>query len=210
MSVGADHKAHAEAIAAREADILGKPQRIAPLAHEDVSAEAWEALNAFRTSLGFGPAKEMPGYNRTLLKHPEIFKLRLEIGSTFFRGSLPVRERELAVLRIGWLLRAPFEWGEHVEIARRAGISSEEIERVIEGSVASGWALHEAALLRAVEEMLSNQMIADDTWALLAQAWNEKQLIEFPMLVGQYVGTAMLQNSLRIRLESGNRGLSHR
>lgn len=207
---GASRGALAAAIAAREAEILGKPQRIAPLPLDEVSAEAWDALNAFRGLMGLGPAKDLPGFSRTLLKHPEIFKRRLELGATFFGGTLPARERELAILRIGWLTRAPFEWGEHVDIARRCGVGGEEIERVIVGSVADGWSAHEAAILSAVEEMLANQTVSDETWAVLAQSWSEQQLIEFPMLVGHYIGAAIMQNVLRIRLEDGNTGLTRR
>ena len=75
---------------------------------------------------------------------------------------------------------------------------------------APGWTEHEAAILRAVEEMLSTQTVSDATWATLAKTWDEQQLLEFPMMVGQYVCTAIVQNTLRIRLENGNPGLTHR
>jgi hypothetical protein len=83
-------------------------------------------------------------------------------------------------------------------------------ERVIEGSTAPGWSDHDATILRGVEELLSQQAICDQTWAALAKSWDEPQLIEFSMLVGQHVATAMLQNALRIRLTDANPGLSQR
>jgi alkylhydroperoxidase family enzyme len=200
----------ADAIAAREAEIVGKPQRVAPLPIERVSQEIWGTVNNIRKAIGLPPATDLPGYSRTMVRHPEIFRLQLEMGTAIFTGKIPARERELAVLRIGWLLRAPYEWGEHVGIGRRYGLTKEEISRVIEGSGASGWTEHEAAILRAVEEMLANQMVSDATWAVLAKTWDEQQLLEFPMMVGQYVCTAIVQNTLRIRLEKGNPGLTHR
>ena len=39
---------------------------------------------------------------------------------------------------------------------------------------------------------------------------DEQQLIEFPMMVGQYVATAFVQHTLRIRLAKDNPGLSYR
>jgi alkylhydroperoxidase family enzyme len=152
----------------------------------------------------------MPGYSLTMAKHPAIFRRQLEMGTAIFGGKLPARERELAVLRIGWLLGAPYEWGEHVDIGQRYGVTKEEIERVIEGSGAAGWTEHEAAILRAIEEILANQTVSDATWATLAKTWDEVQLLEFPMMVGQYVCTAIVQNTLRIRLENGNPGLTYR
>jgi alkylhydroperoxidase family enzyme len=126
------------------------------------------------------------------------------------KGLLSPRERELAVLRVAWLCRAPYEWGQHVEIAKRYAITAEEIERVTKGSTAAGWTEHEAAIVRGVEELLGDQMISDETWDVLARTWDERQLMEFPTLVGQYVSVAYSQNALRIRLNAGNRGLRHR
>jgi alkylhydroperoxidase family enzyme len=200
----------ADAIAAREAEILGPPQRIAPLPIEQVGQDAWNTVNEIRTAIGLGPATDLPGYTLTMVKHPELMKRQLEMGTTIFAGRVPARERELAVLRIGWLLRAPYEWGEHVDIGQRYGVTKEEIERVTQGSGAPGWTEHEAAILRAVEEMLSNLTVSDATWATLAKTWDDQQLLEFPMMVGQYVCTAIVQNTLRIRLEEGNPGLSYR
>ena len=53
-------------------------------------------------------------------------------------------------------------------------------------------------------------MISDVTWAALALNWNEAQLIELPCLVGQYLGVAMLQNSLRMPLAKERKGFAER
>ena len=199
-----------EALAAREAKIVGKPQRIAEIDPADLSDDAREVIIRVRSAAGAVEHSTVPGYFLTMVKHPDLLRCHLEMGTTLFKGRLPARDRELAVLRVGWLCRAPYEWGEHVDIGKRCGITEEEIERVIIGSNAPGWSEHEAAILRAVEQLLSEQFIADDIWATLAKAWDEQQLIEFPMMVGQYVATAYVQNSLRIRLAANNPGLTHR
>jgi alkylhydroperoxidase family enzyme len=125
-------------------------------------------------------------------------------------GVLSPRERELAVLRVGWLCRAPYEWSQHVDIAKRYGVTAEEIERATHGSSAPGWTEHEAAIVRGVEELLGDQSISDDTWNVLARTWTERQLLEFPTLVGYYVAIAYSQNSLRMRLNAGKKGLRER
>jgi 4-carboxymuconolactone decarboxylase len=196
------------AIAAREADITGKPQRIEPLT--ELSPEARDLVVRIRASIGSATGAIVPEYFRTLAKHQEIFRCQLEMGTAIFKGQVPPRERELAVLRIGWLMRAPYEWGEHVSLGKRYGLTTEEIERVIHGSAAPGWSRHEAAILSAVEQLLTEQAINDDTWATLAAGWNEPQLLEFTMIVGQYVSIALVQNALRVRLASGNPGLTSR
>jgi 4-carboxymuconolactone decarboxylase len=199
-----------EAIAAREAEITGKPQRVDPLTPDDLSGDAKDLVTRIRAAIGLAPGADIPEYCLTMVKHPEIFRCQMEMGAAIFKGALSPRERELAVLRVAWLMRAPYEWGEHVDIGQRYGVAKAEIEQVIEGSSAPGWSEHDRALLRGVEELISEQSISDATWATLAKSWNDQQLIEFPMMVGQYVATALVQNSLRMRLMPGNPGLTYR
>ena len=84
----------------------------------------------------------------------------------------------------------------------------EEIDRVQQGSSAPGWSEHEAAILRGVEELLSDFAVSDATWQILARTWDEAQMLEYPSMVGQYVVTAFIQNSVRSRLAPENPGLS--
>jgi alkylhydroperoxidase family enzyme len=195
---------------ARGAQILGKPQRIASLRNDEFDADATALVVNLRASLGLTTSSEMPEVFGLMLKHPGLFRCQMEMGAQLFKGAIPPRERELAVMRVGWLCRAPYEWGEHVAQSKRLGISPEEIERVTQGADAAGWSAHEAAILRGVDELIHDQMIGDDTWNALARTWSERQLIEFPTLIGQYVATAYSQNALRVRLASGSKGLRER
>src|SRR5262245_59944064 len=198
-------------IDAREEEVLGKPARIAPLAPEQFDEEARALVLGLRAALGHSGPTALPSVFGTMLKHPGLFRRQIEMGTELLgKGALAPRERELAILRVAWLCRAPYEWGEHVEIAKECSVTDAEIERVTRGSSAPGWRAHEAAILRGVEELLREQMVSDETWDVLARTWNERQLIEFPTLVGQYVSTAYSQNTLRIRLGARNRGLRHR
>lgn len=194
-------------IDAREAEIIGKPQRIGPLGPDEFDDDAMELVLNIRQTLGHD-TDEMPPVFLLMLRHPGLFRCQMEMGIQLLgKGEISPRERELAILRVGWWCRAPFEWGEHVDIAKRCGITSEEIERVRQGSSAPGWTEHEQAILRGVEELLSDQMLSDETWEILARTWNERQFLEFPMLVGVYFMTALQQNSLRVRLADDNIGL---
>lgn len=153
----------------------------------------------------------LPEIVRTMLRHPELFARQTDMGIQLLgQGALSGRDRELAVLRIGWLCQAPYEWGEHVHVAKKVGITSAEIERITAGSAAPGWGEHEQAILRAVEELYENAIISDATWATLAKRLDERQLIELPIVIGQYQTVAYYQNSLRLRLHDGNLGLKAR
>ncbi|MEI4884324.1 carboxymuconolactone decarboxylase family protein, partial [Klebsiella pneumoniae] len=81
-----------------------------------------------------------------------------------------------------------------------------EIERVTKGPEAPGWNEHDRALLRAVDELHRDSMISDATWNTLAKTLNEAQMLEVPMLIGQYQAGAYVHNSLRLHLRPGNPG----
>jgi alkylhydroperoxidase family enzyme len=197
-------------IETRMAEVLGKPQRIAPIPEDELPPEALEVSKTLRTAFGIPENGSVPDVFRTMLVHPGMFRAQMEVGVEFaMRGAIPPRDREIGVLRNGWLLGAPFEWGEHVDGGKRCGLTQEEIERTKTGSLAPGWTEHEAAICKGVEELHANAMISDATWATLAQTWDDKQMMEFPVLIGQYTLTAFLQNSLRLRLADTNPGLGH-
>jgi 4-carboxymuconolactone decarboxylase len=203
-------KGYGADIAAREAHVIGKTPRIEALADDEMSAETRALVDEVRAAAGAGAASEVPEYMRLLVKHPDLFKVNMETGTVLFLGKILPRERELAVLRVGWLAGAPYEWGEHVRISKRYGVTEEEIERATIGSSAPGWSEHDGAIMRGAEELLSDFAISDATWDILAKSWDEQQLIEFPAMVGAYVVTAFIQNSLRARLAPDNTGLTRR
>jgi alkylhydroperoxidase family enzyme len=139
----------------------------------------------------------------TLVRHPRLFNRWSTFGGTLLRrGELSDRHRELLILRTAWHCHADYEWGQHVRIAGRAGVSDEEITRIVAGPDAPGWSALDAALVRAADELHGDSCITDDTWKVLAESLNERQLIEVCMVVGQYHLVAYTLNSLGVELES--------
>ncbi len=199
------------AVRARNADIVDKPQRIPPMTPEEFTPKVREITDNLQRAVGIEPNGKVPEFVATFLRHPELHHTHTELALTLMRGTLSTRDRELAVLRIGWLCQAPFEWNSHVTVGKRlAGLTTEDVERVMVGSSAPEWNDEDRAVLKAVEELLDDAMISDETWAALAQRLTHQQLLEFPILVGQYLGVAYLQNSIRAELMPGDIGLTAR
>lgn len=195
----------------REREILGQPPRIAPLEPSQMGDKAQEIAARLRAAAGSPDTGQVPEIVATMLRHPELYEKHLNLGIALLgEGVLPARLRELAILRTGWLLGAPYEWGEHVAIGKRAGLTVAEIERVTQGSVAQGWDEHDRAVLLAAEELHASAMISDATWSRLSAFLDDRQLIELPYLIGNYTKVAYLQNALRFRLGPTNPGLSAR
>jgi 4-carboxymuconolactone decarboxylase len=63
-------------------------------------------------------------------------------------------------------------------------------------------------LIQAVDELHDDGKIGDDTWAALADRYDERQLIELPMLVGHYHMLAFTLNTLGVELEPGLTGFA--
>jgi 4-carboxymuconolactone decarboxylase len=199
----------------REAQILGQAPRIEPATLEELGQTATDSTSKLRKAASGSTApvaqQDIPEMMRTLLRHPDLYQRVAEVSIQLLgRGTIAPRERELVVLRVAWLCRAPYEWGEHVRMAKAAGLCSDEIERITAGSTEPGWTAHERALLRAAEELHADAMISDATWKVLAHRFNTRQLLELPVLVGQFTNVAYFQNALRVRLAPGNSGLRAR
>jgi alkylhydroperoxidase family enzyme len=143
----------------------------------------------------------------TLAHHPKLLKRWLVFGNhVLAKSTLPPRERELVILRVGWLCRAEYEWGQHAAIGRAAGLTDPEIQRITAGPDAPGWNALDAALLRAVDELHADSRIGDATWRALSAQLSTRQLIDLLFAVGQYRLVSMALNSLGVELDPGVEG----
>ena len=176
---------------------LEKP-RVEPLAADRLDPE-------LRERFGSGPILRI---FRTLAHHPKLMKRWLVFGNhVLAKSTMPPRERELVILRIGWLCQAPYEWGQHVTIARQSGLSDEEIERIAEGPDAPGWSDFDRTLLRATDELHADAFVSDETWAALASRYSTQQCMDLVFTVGQYNLVSMALNSFGVQPEEGSPGL---
>jgi len=144
---------------------------------------------------------------RTLAAHPKLLKRWGVFGThVLYKNTIPAREREILILRVGWLCRSEYEWGQHVVIACAAGVTDAEIERVKEGADAAGWNGADAVLIRAADELHNDSFVSDSTWQALSNTWNTQQLIDIIFTVGQYHTVSMALNTLGVQLDEGVRG----
>ena len=140
----------------------------------------------------------------TLARYPKLLKRWVVFANHVLNGSsLPARERELIILRTGFLCRSGYEWAQHVAIGRGVGVTDDDIERLVLGSSAEGWTDDERLLLQAVEQLVSDHFIADPTWQTLAARWSEHQLMDLVFAVGQYNLVSMALNSFGVQLDPG-------
>ena len=92
---------------------------------------------------------------RTMLTHPAAAKAFLTWGGYILsrKSTLPPREREIVILRTGFLCKSGYEWTQHVPIGQKAGLTDAEIARIKLGADAPGWSAPDVALLRAADDL---------------------------------------------------------
>ena len=176
--------------------------RITPLTQDEWTDEQRETLEPHY--------REGRVYNviGTLARHWEASK-KFQVWAYHIMGdtsTLVPRERELLILRIGWLCQAEYEWGQHVYFGKGAGLTDEEIARIKEGPDAEGWDPFDATLLRAADELHADALISDATWAALSERYNTQQLMDVVFTVGQYNMVSMALNTFGVQLDKGVKG----
>ena len=113
-------------------------------------------------------------------------------------GVLSNRDHELLALRVASNCKSEFEWVEHVEYARDAGLTEEEITAAAEPTDEFAWSDAQLALLHAADELHKHATLTDKTWANLAQHYDKPALVEILYVVGQYTMLSMVANGLGI------------
>jgi alkylhydroperoxidase family enzyme len=175
---------------------LTKP-RIAPVPDAELDADQKEILAPM--------GDRVLNIFRTMVRAPKAAKGFLAWGNYVLsrRNDLPAREREIVILRIGYLCKAGYEWTQHVPIGVRAGLTDDEVARIKQGAPAPGWSAADQALLRASDELHHDQFITDATWAALKAHFTDKQCMDVVFTAGQYTQVSMILNSFGVQLDAG-------
>jgi 4-carboxymuconolactone decarboxylase len=173
---------------------LSKP-RIAPMTDAEMGPEQKEALKDF----GPGPILNI---FRTLARAPKALSRFNAWGGYVLsrRNDLPAREREIVILRVGYLCRSGYEFTQHTRIGLDSGLTADEIERIKRGADA-GWSAADAALIRATDELHHDHFISDATWAELGRHFTEKQAMDVVFTTGQYTQVSMILNTFGVQVE---------
>lgn len=173
--------------------------RIAPLSDNELSPEQKERLDKARSATG-----SVLNIFRTLVRAPDAFRaFQWWGGYVMTRNSLSPRDREILILRTGWLCRSGYEWTQHHRIGLGSGLSAEDIERIKVGAGAEGWNAAERALLAAADDLNRNHFVSNPVWAALTAHYSERQLMDVVFTVGQYTQVSMILNSFGIQLDEG-------
>ena len=139
----------------------------------------------------------------TMANNPRLLRRYTRLGGAFlYQGTLPGRERELVILRVGRNTRSTYEVHQHLGIGRAAGLTDDEMSAITSTDQTSHtWSDGDALLLAATDEVCSTDTVSDETFGRLAKTFDNPQLVELLLLIGFYRMTAGFLNGAGVEIE---------
>jgi alkylhydroperoxidase family enzyme len=118
-------------------------------------------------------------------------------------SKLDARLRELAILQVGYVARAPYEYAHHIEIGRTFGVTDDDLRAIAQETAGQPTDLPvlDRAVLRAARELAAQPKLADETFALLRAALDEERIVDLIIAIALYCGVVRVLGALEIDLE---------
>ena len=172
--------------------------RIAPLQDAELTDEQLAILSPLIAS------DQLYNIFRTFARTPKALQTFLAWGGYIMSAdnSLTPRQREIVILRVGYLCRSGYEFAQHVLIGLQSGLTEAEIGKIKQGAEA-GWTPEEAALIRMADELVADHFVSDPTWAQLRAHFSEKNVMDAVYTAGQYTQVSMFLNTFGVQLDRG-------
>ena len=172
--------------------------RVKLLEKEDVDPMVEEMYRKMEADGG-----EVINLMKALAHSPKICRDFNRMGVTLLlKGDLSPRLRELAILRVGDLSKADYEWTKHVPIAIAAGAKQGQIDELSTWADSTLFDEQERAVLRFTDEVAANIKASDDTFNKIAEFLSEKEIVELTVTIGYYGMVCRVLETFEIELES--------
>lgn len=171
-----------------------KSPLLAPLRAGEWGDAEYEAVGALFGKSGdevprADSGEPMPPLNVDILavlaRHPSMAREFLRYnGFLLKQGELPLRLRELVVLRVAHARRSAFFWSEHFRVATSGGVPEADIARLARGNGEFDGA--DRLVLEATDEMLADGRLRPATWNRLVDELGTHQAMEVIFVFGTY------------------------
>lgn len=172
--------------------------RLAPVA--EPTDEQAEVL----ARAGTRPGRAALNIFSTMVHNRRVADRVVRLGGAFLgKGTVAPREREIVILRVGHRASAVYEFGQHVVIGRREGLTDDEIADIATDDPRLDWSARDRALIALADELCVDDCVGDATWAVLAESYSDEQLVELLMLAGYYRMISGFLNSAGVQPDEG-------
>jgi alkylhydroperoxidase/carboxymuconolactone decarboxylase family protein YurZ len=118
-------------------------------------------------------------------------------------ATVPRRQRELVILRMGWNCQAEYEFGQHTLMAKANGVTDAEVHSVTRPLSTHDWSDEDGALLQMVDDLYQDDCISNESWERLGVFWKPPEVIEFVASALTYRMVSGFLNSFGVELDEG-------
>lgn len=144
-----------------------------------------------RSALTDAEGRLYGAFNARLLDPPVGTAIQ-ELGAALrFGGELSARAREIVILSVAAAERCEYEWAAHARVARRAGLTEDELEGLRDGAGMPSFSPQEQAVLAAARALIDGRDLSDQQFAAAETQIGLAPLFDIISLVGHYQHTAM-------------------
>lgn len=174
------------------------PARLPPIRPEDATDEVREFLAKWTGGI-FQNADTNPVL-LTFAHHPKLADLFSQLNIHLLSTStLPVKLRQIAIMRTAWICKATYMWSSHLNTSIRCGLSPDMFRPIQVGAGDPYFTDFERVVIRATEELVNDKKLSDATWQALKAEWSNAQMLDFLFTVGAYVTVAGVMRSTGVQ-----------
>lgn len=172
--------------------------RVALIGKEKAQAEAKELFEKLEKN-----GSRILNLHKAIAHSPRITRDFVRLGnSLLYRAGLPAAMRELAILRIGWLTKANYEWTQHVRVALAAGVPQAQIDDIPYWRNSAAFNDSEKAVLQYTDEETMDIGVSEEAFAAIRSIFSEQQIVELTVTIGYYNMVSRILETLQVELES--------
>jgi alkylhydroperoxidase family enzyme len=141
---------------------------------------------------------------RMLAHTPNLLRRFLALGGELRNGTaLDPKLRELALMTVGRLTGAEYEFTHHWNLARRVGVSREQLEHLADFETSSLFNEQERIVMRYAFEATMNVKVSDATFEALRKSLDTRRLMEVVQNVAFYNMVVRVLVPLGVEVEPG-------
>jgi len=142
--------------------------------------------------------------HRAIANAPNLLRRFVDLANELRNGTqLDPKLRELALLTVGRLTGAEYEFVHHWNMALRLGVKREQLEQLPNFASSAEFNEDERAVMRYAAEATSHVKVSDPTFEALRCFLDNRRIMELVMNVAMYNAVARIIVPCGVELEAG-------
>jgi alkylhydroperoxidase family enzyme len=113
----------------------------------------------------------------TFAHHPQLANVFSQFNIHLLSTStLPVRQRQIAIMRTAWICKATYMWSSHLRTSVRCGLEPDLFKPLQNGANDPYFTPFERTIILATEELVNDKKIGDANWQALSAAMSPSRV----------------------------------